>query len=124
MPSIVTSPFRLAARLVSHQVRRLHAVLEGLAAQVRAAIARAVGQATGEAVREALGVILDGSRAPHVTSHLRSGKDCGVSPAALTGQASPTTPTAKRKNSKRFRPTATPIRKKNCPLKKPRKRSE
>jgi hypothetical protein len=59
MPSI-TSPFRTAGRLVADQVRRLHAALERLAGEVRAAIARAVGQAAGEAVREALRVILDG----------------------------------------------------------------
>jgi hypothetical protein len=59
MPSL-TSPFRRAGRLVAGQVTRLHAALERLAAEVRAAIARAVGQATGEAAREALRVILDG----------------------------------------------------------------
>src|SRR5437899_112926 len=59
MPSL-TSPFRQAGRLVAGQVGRLHATLEHLAGEVRAAVARAVGQATGEAVREALRVILDG----------------------------------------------------------------
>jgi hypothetical protein len=39
---------------------RLHATLENLAGEVRAAIARSAGQATGEAAREALRVILDG----------------------------------------------------------------
>jgi hypothetical protein len=59
MPSL-TPPFRAAANLAAQQCRRLHAALEALAGEVRAAIARAVGQATGEAVREALRVILDG----------------------------------------------------------------
>ena len=59
MPSL-TSPFRRVGRLVADQVGRLHAALERLAGEVRAAIARAVGQATGEAAREALRVILDG----------------------------------------------------------------
>ena len=59
MPSL-TSPFRRVGRLLAGQVGRLHATLESLAGEVRAAIARAVGQATGEAAREALRVILDG----------------------------------------------------------------
>ena len=53
-------PFRRAGRVVTSQVGRLHASLERLAGEVRAAIARAVGQATGDAAREALRVILDG----------------------------------------------------------------
>jgi hypothetical protein len=64
MPTLM-SPFRLAGRLMADQCRRLHATLESLAAEVRAAIARAVGQATGEAVREALRVILDGPPGGH-----------------------------------------------------------
>jgi hypothetical protein len=59
MPSL-TSPFRRVGRLLADQAGRLHAALERLAGEVRAAIARAVGQATGEAAREALRVILDG----------------------------------------------------------------
>jgi hypothetical protein len=51
---------RRVGRLVAAQARRLHATLERLAREVRAAIARAIGQATGETVREALRVILDG----------------------------------------------------------------
>jgi hypothetical protein len=59
MPTL-TSRLRRVGRVVAHQVGRLRAALERLAAEVRAAVARAVGQATGEAVREALAVILDG----------------------------------------------------------------
>jgi hypothetical protein len=59
MPSL-PSPVRRAGRVVAGQVGRLHATLERLAGEVRAAIARAVGQATGDAAREALRVILDG----------------------------------------------------------------
>jgi len=59
MPAL-PSPFRRAGRVVAGQVGRLHATLERLAGEVRAAIARAVGQATGDAAREALRVILDG----------------------------------------------------------------
>jgi hypothetical protein len=59
MPSL-PSPFRRAGRVVAGQVGRLHATLERLAGEVRAAIARAVGQATGDAAREALRVILNG----------------------------------------------------------------
>jgi hypothetical protein len=59
MPSLA-SPFRRVGRLLAGQLGRLHATLESLAGEVRAAIARAVGQATGEAAREALRVILDG----------------------------------------------------------------
>src|SRR6516225_12201730 len=59
MPSL-PSRFRRAGRAVAGQVGRLHATLERLAGEVRAAIAPAVGQATGDAAREALRVILDG----------------------------------------------------------------
>ena len=86
MPSI-TSPFRLAARVVAHQVQRLHAILDELAAQVRAAIARAVGQVTGEAVREALGVILDGPRAAtRLRLPFRAGGPLGPAPPHLLAQ--------------------------------------
>ncbi len=59
MPSLA-SPFRRVKQLVAGQVGRLHATLERLAGEVRAAIARAIGQATGETIKEALRVILDG----------------------------------------------------------------
>jgi hypothetical protein len=59
MPTL-KSPFRRVGRLVAEQCRRLHAALESLAAEVRAAIARAVGRAAGEAAREALLVVLHG----------------------------------------------------------------
>jgi hypothetical protein len=59
MPSLTPS-LRKVGRLVAGQLERLHATLERLTGEVRAAIARAIGQATGETVREALRVILDG----------------------------------------------------------------
>jgi hypothetical protein len=59
MPSLTPS-LRKVGRLVAGQLGRLHATLERLSQEIRAAIARAIGQATGETVREALGVILDG----------------------------------------------------------------
>jgi hypothetical protein len=76
MPSL-TSPFRRVGRLLADQVGRLHAALERLAGEVRAAIARAVGQATGEAAREALRVILDGPPARHGYQELPEDRDGG-----------------------------------------------
>ncbi len=54
--------WRRVGRLLVGRVRRLRALLEQLATQVRVAISRLVGQVTGEAVRDAVRVILDG---PH-----------------------------------------------------------